>query len=91
MWGAKAQQKEIAQWGAVGGVVGPKLIGSGCGVVWGAEASAIAGEAVIGRDRGGQVKGGSGVAGLGEKVSHFLLLRREIVEVDTGASRACGG
>jgi len=48
MWGAKAQQKEIAQWGAVGGVVGPKLIGSGCGVRWGAEASAIARKAMVG-------------------------------------------
>jgi len=42
MWGAKAQQKEIAQWGVVGGVVGPGLIGSGCGVGWGAETSTIA-------------------------------------------------
>ena len=48
MWGAKAQQKEIAQWDADDGVVGPELIGSGCGVVWSAEASAIAGEAMIG-------------------------------------------
>jgi len=48
VWGAKAQQKEIAQWGAVDGVVEPKLIGSGCGVMWGAEASAIAGKAMIG-------------------------------------------
>jgi len=83
MWGVKAQQKEIAQWGAVGGVVGPELIGSGCGVVWGAETSAIAGKAMIGGDRGGQVERGAGVTGLGKEVRHFLLLRREVVEIDT--------
>ena len=91
MWGAKAQQKEIAQWGAVDGVVGPKLIGSGCGVMWSAEASAIAGKAMIGRDRGSQVEGSSGVTGSGEEMSHFLLLRREVVKVDTCASGARGG
>lgn len=70
--------------------MGSELIGSGCGVGWSAEASAIAGKAVIGRDLSREAEWSTGVAGFGKEVRHFLLLGRKIVKVDA-CSAVIGG
>lgn len=62
--------------------MGSRLIGSCCGVKWGAEASAVTWSSVIGGHMNNDVEGSSGIAGFREEVGHPLLLGGEVIKVN---------
>jgi hypothetical protein len=64
------------------GVVGSELIGSWCGVEWGANSSAVTGLPMIGGDIGREMKECAGVAGFGEEVRKLSLSGREVAKIN---------
>lgn len=70
--------------------MGSGLIGSWCGVGWGAKPSSVTCLSMIGGDMSDEVERGPGIAGFGKKVGHLPLLRRKVVKVNPCTGKSFG-